>query len=179
MTDAEVRFLLLETSAVARAREAVLRIFLSRGTGGFSVSPGECSQPHIYIIVTAPEPVPASFYLHGMKVITSRVPLRDPAFAEMKGCNYQPNALLELEAIQAEADSALWVDEEGYLAEGSNKNVAIVTPEPSVQGTSFSASPQGDNAPSSPGPCPEAPTGGCSDGGGAVGGVAGGGLSSG
>ncbi len=126
-TEAEIRLLLLETSAVAQAREAVLRIFLSRGTGGFSVSPGECPQRHIYIIVTAPDPIPTSFHLHGMKVITSRVPLRDPAFAEMKGCNYQPNALLELEASQAGADSALWVDEEGHLAEGSNKNVAIVT----------------------------------------------------
>lgn len=125
--EAEVRLLLLGTAALSRAREGALRIFLSRGTGGFSVSPSECPKSHIYIVVTAPDPAPVSFYLHGMKVITSQVPLRDPAFAEIKWCNYLPNALLELEALRAGADSALWVDEQGYLAEGSNKNVAIVT----------------------------------------------------
>lgn len=123
----EIQDILLETAAAGQAREAALRVFISRGTGGFSVHPKECSQSHLYVIVTAPEPPLATYQLHGMRVITSGIAARKEGAAQMKCCNYMPNALMELEAQSKGADSAVGVDEEGFLAEGSNKNVAIIT----------------------------------------------------
>ncbi|MFQ5693493.1 MAG: aminotransferase class IV, partial [Nitrospinota bacterium] len=125
----EIEGILLETAAVGRARDATARVFTSRGTGGFSVNPKECSQSHLYIIVTAPESPPAAYRLHGMKVITSSIPARGEGPAQMKSCNYLPNALMELEAQKRGVDSAVGVDEAGFLAEGSNKNLAIITPD--------------------------------------------------
>ncbi|MFQ5911836.1 MAG: aminotransferase class IV [Nitrospinota bacterium] len=123
----EIRDILLETAAVGRAREATLRVFISRGTGGFSVNPKECSQSHLYVIVTAPERPPAARELHGMKVISTSVPARNEGSAQLKSCNYMPNALMELEAYKKGADSAVAADDKGFLAEGSNKNVALIT----------------------------------------------------
>ncbi len=139
----EIRDILLETAAVGRAREAAVRVFISRGTGGFSVDPKECSQSHLYVIVTAPEPPSAALQLHGMKVITTQVPAPNEEIAQMKSCNYMSNALMELEAHRKGVDSAVAVDEDGFLAEGSNKNVAIITPAKEFKAPTFRHSLQG------------------------------------
>jgi branched-subunit amino acid aminotransferase/4-amino-4-deoxychorismate lyase len=139
----EIEEILLETAAVAQAREGAARIFISRGTGGFSVNPKECSQSHLYMIVTAPEPPPAAHYIHGVRVITSSIPARRAEMAQLKSCNYMPNALMELEASRKGVDSAVGIDEGGFLAEGSNKNVGLVTAQREFQTPAFHHSLQG------------------------------------
>jgi branched-chain amino acid aminotransferase len=139
----EIESILLETAAVGQARDATARVFLSRGTGGFSVNPGECRQSHLYVVVTAPEDPPAAHQLHGMKVITTGVPARPENTAQMKSCNYMPNALMELEASQKGVDSAVALDERGFLAEGSNKNIAIITPDRELKTPTFRYSLEG------------------------------------
>ena len=123
----EISEILLETASVAQSKEAIARIFISRGTGGFSVNPKECRFSHLYVVITDFEKVPDSFKLKGMRVITSNIPARKEGSAQLKNCNYMPNAMMELEAAKRGADSAIALDEDHCLAEGSNKNVAIVT----------------------------------------------------
>ena len=123
----EISDILLETASVAQSKEAIARIFISRGTGGFSVNPKECRFSHLYVVITNYEKVPDSFNLKGMRVITSNIPARKEGSAQLKNCNYMPNAMMELEAANRGADSAIALDEDHCLAEGSNKNVAIVT----------------------------------------------------
>ncbi len=127
-SESEIRDILLETAAVGQAREATARVFISRGTGGFSVNPGECNFSHLYVVITAPENPAAAHSLHGMRVITSSIPARKEDSAQLKNCNYMPNALMELEATRRGVNSAVALDENRCLAEGSNKNVAVVTP---------------------------------------------------
>ena len=91
------------------------------------MNPKECDQSHLYVIVTAQDVASPSHHLHGLKVITTGIPARKEGVARLKCCNYMPNALMEREAHQAGVDSAVALDENGFLAEGSNKNVAIVT----------------------------------------------------
>ncbi|KAM1041705.1 hypothetical protein ACFX2I_030818 [Malus domestica] len=40
---------------------------------------------------------------------------------------YLPNVLAKLEAEEKGANASIWVDEEGYIAEGPNVNVAFIT----------------------------------------------------
>ncbi|KAL6006205.1 hypothetical protein ACLOJK_040251 [Asimina triloba] len=47
----------------------------------------------------------------------------------MKSVNYLPNVLSKMEAEENAAFAAIWLDSEGYVAEGPNMNVAFVTAE--------------------------------------------------
>ncbi|XP_027182855.1 D-amino-acid transaminase, chloroplastic isoform X2 [Coffea eugenioides] len=48
-------------------------------------------------------------------------------FAVMKSVNYLPNALSKMEAEENGAYAAIWLDFDGFIAEGPNMNVAFVT----------------------------------------------------
>ncbi len=143
MPENEIRDILLETAAAGEAREAICRIFISRGTGGFSVDPRECDQSHLYVMITAPEGPTPSHQLRGMRVITTEIPARAEGMAQLKCCNYMPNALMEREAHLAGVDSAIALDANRFLAEGSNKNVAIVTPTGELKTPTFRHALQG------------------------------------
>lgn len=62
-------------------------------------------------------------------MITATVPIKPPQFATVKSVNYLPNVLVQLEAEEQGAFTAIWLDNEGFLAEGPNMNVALVSKE--------------------------------------------------
>lgn len=53
--------------------------------------------------------------------------MKSPLFATMKNVNYLPNVLSKMEAEEKGTFASIWVDEEGYIAEGPNVNVAFIT----------------------------------------------------
>lgn len=53
--------------------------------------------------------------------------MKTPLFATSKNVNYLPNVLSKMEAEEKGAFASIWVDEEGYIAEGPNVNVAFIT----------------------------------------------------
>ncbi|KAL1315055.1 hypothetical protein AAHE18_16G231900 [Arachis hypogaea] len=65
----------------------------------------------------------------GVKVVTSSIPIKPPQFATTKSVNYLPNVLSKMEAEEAGAFAGIWLDHEGFVAEGPNMNVAFVTKE--------------------------------------------------
>ncbi len=115
--------------AVVRAggeRECMLRIFLSRGPGGFTTSPFECPAPGLYLMVSRLHLVAEAAYGQGVNVGVSAVPAKSGFFAGVKSCNYLPNVLLKREAVVRGWDYAVCLDPEGYLAEGSTENFGLV-----------------------------------------------------
>lgn len=52
--------------------------------------------------------------------------MKSPQFAIMKSVNYLPNVLSKMEAEENNAFAAIWLDDEGYIAEGPNMNVGFV-----------------------------------------------------
>lgn len=59
--------------------------------------------------------------------MTSTIPIKPPKFATVKSTNYLPNVLAQLEAEEAGAFTSIWLDQEGYVAEGPNMNVAFLS----------------------------------------------------
>jgi 4-amino-4-deoxychorismate lyase len=59
--------------------------------------------------------------------VTSTIPIKPPKFATVKSTNYLPNVLTQLEAEEAGAFTSIWLDQEGYIAEGPNMNVAFLS----------------------------------------------------
>jgi 4-amino-4-deoxychorismate lyase len=123
----ELREIVLDTAAASGQRDASVRYWLSAGPGGFGLGPGECVGSGFYVIVFKQEAYPAAYYTEGLKVITSRIPIKPPLFARTKSTNYLPNVLVLLEAKDHGADNGVFVDARGMVAESSNMNVAFVS----------------------------------------------------
>src|SRR5262245_5892627 len=123
----QLRQIILETAAASRQREGSVRYWLSAGPGGYGLGPTECVGSSFYVIVFKQEAYPESYYQQGIKLITSRVPIKPPLFARIKSTNYLPNVLVVLEAKDHGADNGVFIDQGGKVAESSNMNVAFVT----------------------------------------------------
>jgi len=121
--------IVLTTVRVANTSECVIRLFVSRGPGGFSTSPAECPATQLYVMVTVLKPPPKEKYENGVTLITSRIPIKNAYMASMKSCNYLPNVLMKKEAEDAGVDYAVSIDERGYLGEGPTENIGIITQE--------------------------------------------------
>ena len=121
-----IKKIIIETVAIAGAKDCIVRVFISRGLGGFSCKPTECQRSNLYVVVLKGEEVPQHFYTRGVSAVTSKVPIKPAFFARVKSCNYLPNALVHLEAHQNKVDFAIVLDQEGNLAEGATESVAVV-----------------------------------------------------
>ena len=123
----KLRRIILDTAAASRQRDGSIRYWLSAGPGGYGLGPTECVGSSFYVIVFRQEAYPESYYHKGIKLITSKVPIKPPLFARIKSTNYLPNVLVLLEAKDHGADNGIFIDERGMVAESSNMNVAFVT----------------------------------------------------
>lgn len=108
-------------------KDCIVRVMLSRGPGGFSTNPYECPSSQIYVNVIRYHKLPVKDYQDGVSIISSKVPVKKSFFATVKSCNYLPNVLMKMEAINAGCRYAIALDEEGYLAEGSTENIGTVS----------------------------------------------------
>ncbi|MCE5335213.1 MAG: aminotransferase class IV [Desulfobacteraceae bacterium] len=107
--------------------DCLVRLLISRGPGSFSANPYDSIASQIYVVAFAYNGPPPSRYEKGVKLVTSRVPLKSEFFATVKNCNYLPNVLMVKEALDSGADFSVSIDERGFLAETATENVGIVT----------------------------------------------------
>lgn len=119
-----IRRILIQTVSASKCKSGTLRYWLSAGPGDFQLSPSDCCKSSLYAIVIQGQSPPD--HQKGIKVVTSSIPIKPPQFAVMKSVNYLPNALSKMEAEENGGYAAIWLDEEGYVAEGPNMNVAFV-----------------------------------------------------
>lgn len=122
------RLVVAVTKAAGQA-DCAVRLYVSRGPGGFTTNPFECPSPGVYVMVSHLHNPPESAYLNGVRLGVSRVPTKSGFYAAVKSCNYLPNVLLKREALARGWDYGLGLDEQGCLAEGSTENVGLVDAE--------------------------------------------------
>jgi branched-chain amino acid aminotransferase len=118
--------LVIHTVRAAGKPACMVRIFVSRGPGSFSVNPYECPAPQLYVVVTTLGTPFMTLHPEGARIRTSRVPAKTPAMALIKNCNYAPNVLMKKEAVDAKVNFTAGFDEQGYLTEGAIENMGIV-----------------------------------------------------
>lgn len=119
-----LRTILIQMTAASKCKKGSIRYWLSVGPGDFLLSPAGCPEAAFYAVVIDDD---YSQRKEGVKVITSTIPMKPPQFATVKNVNYLPNVLSVMEAEQHGAFSSVWVDKEGYIAEGPNVNVAFIS----------------------------------------------------
>lgn len=105
------------------AREAILRLTLSRGIGRRGYSIRGANQPRLIMTVQALPETPANA-TEGWKLATSkyRLPVRDP-LTRFKTANKLIQVMARAEAEDAGADEALLLDTDGHLAETASGNL--------------------------------------------------------
>ncbi|KAH7861257.1 hypothetical protein Vadar_023886 [Vaccinium darrowii] len=119
-----LRTILIQLATASQCRKGTLRFWLSAGPGNFLLSPAGCPKSAFYAVVIKEDFLQCK---KGVKVITCTIPMKPPLFAAMKNVNYLPNVLSIMEAEEKGAFASIWVDDDGYIAEGPNVNVAFIT----------------------------------------------------
>lgn len=122
-----LRRILIQMTAASGCRRGSIRYWLSSGPGDFLLSSRGCPTPAFYGVVIASEYEQCG--RDGVRAVTATVPMKPPLFATMKNVNYLPNVLSIMDAEDRGAFASVWVDDDGYVAEGPMVNVAFVTPE--------------------------------------------------
>ncbi|KAF6161649.1 hypothetical protein GIB67_017287 [Kingdonia uniflora] len=121
-----IRSILIQTVRASKCKHGSLRYWLSAGPGDFLLSSSGCHGSALYAIVIQDQ---TPFDRKGVKVVTSTIPMKPPQFATMKNVNYLPNVLSKMEAEQKGGYAAIWLDDDGYIAEGPNMNVGFINTE--------------------------------------------------
>jgi len=125
----EIRATVIETARAGGRRDCSIRVLVSRGQGSLGVSPYDCAEPGLYIVVSKLKPPFMDGHPEGATVKTSKYAAKPAYIATVKNCNYLLNALMKKESVEAGVDFVVAFDDAGHLAEGPTENMGIVTDE--------------------------------------------------
>jgi branched-chain amino acid aminotransferase len=126
--DATLRAAGLGTTAPGGARDAYIRILVTRGVGDLSYDPAACPTPSVVIIVKAFPAPAAELFERGINVAMVSV-LRNPPESlnpRIKSNNLLNNALAMQEAYRHGALEAVMRNHRGELAECAQANLFVV-----------------------------------------------------
>jgi len=124
---AEMREIVIKTTAVSGKRDGAIRYWLSSGPGSLELSPAAGAEPGFFVMVFGGLAYPDRWLTEGARVMTTTYPIKAPIYAITKATNYLPNVLMQMEAKEAGFDNGVFLDEDGHVGESSNMNVAFVT----------------------------------------------------
>ena len=123
MTDA-----VLETIRANGLTEGYVRLVVTRGIGSLGLNPYQCPKASVIVIAANITLYDPEKYEHGLKVVTCSTRRPTPASLSpaVKSLNYLNNVMAKVEAIHAEADEGLMLNEQGYVAECTGDNLFII-----------------------------------------------------
>src|ERR1043166_3187938 len=129
MAKAELGRVIEEAVQRSGLEEAYIRPIVTRGIGDLGIDPRKCPRPTLIVIVDRINIWPPERFEEGLSVITAGTPIphREALSPRVKSLNYLSHAMAKMEANVAGADEALMLDASGHVAEGTGRNVFIVT----------------------------------------------------
>ncbi len=123
----QIRSICVELARRCNADSGILRLYVTRGPGGFSPDPRETLGPQLYAAITRMISPPAEKYTNGCRALLSTVRAKDPWYSRIKSLNYLQNVLMKKECRDQGYDIPLCANAEGVLAEGATENLMIIT----------------------------------------------------
>jgi branched-chain amino acid aminotransferase len=116
------------TLAANKLKDARIRLTVSAGEGDMTPDPGTCPSPTILVTARNLEPLPPEKYETGFKAAVSSLRRNSQSpLSRLKSTCYMENILARTAARAAGCDEAIFLNEQGYLAEGSTTNVFLVS----------------------------------------------------
>ncbi len=126
-TRAEMRDIIIRTTAASGRKDGSIRYWLSSGTGSLDLTPVAGADPGFFVMVFAGLVYPEKWKTDGVRVMTTTYPIKPPLYAITKTTNYLPNVLMQMEAKEKGFDNGVFIDHDGHVGESSNMNVAFVS----------------------------------------------------
>jgi len=109
-------------------KDARIRLTVSAGEGDMMPDPGTCSSPTVLVSTRSLVPLPPEKYETGFKAAVSFLRRNSQSpLSRLKSTCYMENVLARTTARAAGYDEAIFLNEQGYLAEGSTTNVFVVS----------------------------------------------------
>ena len=124
---AEMRDIIIKTTAASGRRDGSIRYWLSSGPGSLDLTPAAGAEPGFFVMIFPGLVYPEKWKTEGVRVMTTTYPIKPPLYAITKTTNYLPNVLMQMEAKEAGFDNGVFIDQDGHVGESSNMNVAFVT----------------------------------------------------
>ncbi|MGB9928378.1 MAG: branched-chain-amino-acid transaminase [Methanosarcina sp.] len=128
LTKEEMTEAILETLRKNNLRDAYIRPIVSRGVGDLGLDPRKCGKPTVVIIAQGWGAMYGDLYevgLTGVSVCVRRN-APDTVSPNIKSLNYLNNILAKIEANEKGGDEAIFLDQNGFVCEGSGDNIFIV-----------------------------------------------------
>ena len=122
----ELSGLVKETLQISNLDQAIIRIFVSRGSGSFSPNPYDCKKSGLAIVATEYKGISKEKYEQGVRIGKSLVVPKPSIWARIKSCNYLPNVMMKKESVDRGLEFTVGFDEKGNLAESSTENIIVV-----------------------------------------------------
>ncbi len=113
---------------INKLQDAYIRLHISRGPGEIGLDPALCSAPTMIIVAKAFRDYPAEHYSRGVRVAFVKTRRNHPLAVSpsIKSTNFLNNIQAKIEAIRAGAYEGIMLNWEGYVAEGTISNIAMV-----------------------------------------------------
>jgi len=109
-------------------KDARIRLTVSAGEGDMTPDPGTCPSPTILITAQNLIPLPPEKYETGFKAAISLLRRNSQSpLSRLKSTCYMENILARTAARAVGCDESIFLNEQGYLAEGSTTNVFLVS----------------------------------------------------
>lgn len=129
LSQPEVEEVVLATCRANAIESGYIRLVITRGPGDLGVDPRRCTSGPCVICIAEPRlDVYAARETPGLRVATVayRRVASDALCPSIKSLNYLNSVLAKIEATQRGVDEALFLDAQGYVAEGTVDNIFIV-----------------------------------------------------
>lgn len=124
---AELRDIIIKTTAASGRRDGSIRYWLSSGPGSLDLMPAAGAEPGFFVMIFPGLVYPEKWKAEGVRVMTTTYPIKPALYAITKTTNYMPNVLMQMEAKEKGFDNGVFLDQDGHVGESSNMNVAFVT----------------------------------------------------
>lgn len=140
LTKEEMIKAVITTLKANKLSDAYIRVVVTRGVGDLGLDPRKCKMPTIFIITDKIVLYPKELYQKGLSIVTVPTPrnLPEALNPQIKSLNYLNNILAKIEAINFNAEEALMLNQNGYVAECTGDNVfmikgkTVITPPTSI-----------------------------------------------
>jgi branched-subunit amino acid aminotransferase/4-amino-4-deoxychorismate lyase len=127
MPEAELKELVVHVARAAKEPDLLLRLYVSRGPGGFGVDPKESVGSQFYAVASRLKNLDEAIYNSGVKAITVDNHLKEGIWSTVKSCNYLPNVMMKMAANSKGAFLSINKTKDNFLGEGSTENILVLT----------------------------------------------------
>lgn len=128
LTKEEMAQVIINTMLKNGLKEAYIRLIVTRGVGDLGLDPRKCPKASVIVIAGVITLMPKETVERGIKAIMTWI-RRDPIDGtshDVKSLNYLNSIMAKIEANNANADEAIFLNPQGYVCEGTAENIFIV-----------------------------------------------------